>query len=51
MREIPDTISLFVEKQFPSFYAEDGANFVEFVKEYYKYLESTNNAVYLLEIS
>ena len=46
MREIPDTISLFVEKQFPSFYAEDGANFVEFVKEYYKYLESTNNAVY-----
>jgi hypothetical protein len=46
MREVPDKISLFVEKQFPGFYAEDGANFVEFVKEYYKHLESTNNAIY-----
>jgi len=46
MREIEDKISLFVQQQFPSFYAESGADFVQFVNEYYKYLESTNNTVY-----
>ena len=46
MRDIEDNISLFVQQHFPSFYTEDGADFVEFVKEYYRYVESTNNAVY-----
>lgn len=35
-------ISTFVEDQFPAFYREDSAEFVEFVKEYYSYLDTTN---------
>ena len=46
MRNIEDNISVFVKGHFPAFYQEDGPNFIEFVKEYYRYLESTNNAVY-----
>ncbi len=46
MKDIEDNISLFVRQQFPGFYNDDGANFVEFAKEYYRYLESTNNAIY-----
>lgn len=46
MKDIEDNISLFVQQQFPSFYNDEGSNFVEFVKEYYKYLESSNNTVY-----
>jgi hypothetical protein len=46
MRNIEDDISIFVKGQFPSFYEEEGPNFIEFAKEYYKYLESSNNALY-----
>jgi len=46
MRTIEDNISLFVQNQFPAFYQEDGPNFVEFVKEYYKYMESEGNPLY-----
>ena len=47
MRNIEDNISLFVKNQFPAFYQEEGPGFVEFVKQYYKYLEDTNNPLYL----
>lgn len=46
MRNIEDSISVLVKSQFPSFYTDEGSNFVEFVKEYYKYLEETNNPLY-----
>lgn len=46
MRLIEDQISTFVKTQFPSFYQEDGPNFIEFAKEYYKWMESSNNALY-----
>lgn len=39
---IEKTISQFVENQFPSYYREEGPVFVQFVTEYYKWLESTS---------
>ena len=39
-------ISPLIETQFPSFVREDGPMFVAFVKEYYKWMESTNNPLY-----
>jgi hypothetical protein len=38
---IEKTISNLVERQFPSFYREEGPVFVEFVKQYYKWLETS----------
>jgi len=46
MRNIEDNISTLIKTQFPTFYEEEGPNFVEFAKEYYKYLEASNNALY-----
>lgn len=46
MRNIEDNISIFVQNQFPAFYQEEGPNFIAFVKEYYKYLQDTNNPLY-----
>lgn len=46
MRDIEDYISPLIESQFPSFYQEEGPLFVLFAKEYFKWLESTNNALY-----
>ncbi len=46
MRNIEDDISTLIKSQFPSFYEEEGPNFIEFAKEYYKYLEASNNALY-----
>jgi hypothetical protein len=43
---IESKISNFVENQFPSFYKEEGPNFILFVKTYYEWLESTNNPLY-----
>lgn len=39
-------ISHLIEQQFPDFYQEDGPVFVEFVKKYYEWMESPNNAIY-----
>jgi hypothetical protein len=39
-------ISNFVESQFPLFYQEEGPNFILFVKAYYEWLESENQAIY-----
>lgn len=46
MKQIEDTISTLVQNHFPQFYSEDGETFVEFVKEYYRWMESSNNSVY-----
>ncbi len=52
---IEKTISSFIPQQFPSFYKEEGPNFIAFVKAYYEWLESTgqtlNRARSLLEYS
>jgi hypothetical protein len=34
-----ENIAPFVQKQFPSFYNEDGPNFIQFVKAYYEWLD------------
>ena len=39
-------ISNFVESQFPLFYQEEGPDFILFVKAYYEWLESSDNAIY-----
>lgn len=36
-------ISFHIEKQFPALYREDGPELVQFVKEYYKFLETADN--------
>lgn len=46
MTEFVKTVSQLVENQFPSFYKEDGAGFVAFVKAYYEFLETTNKYTY-----
>lgn len=38
-------ISPFIAQQFPSFYKEQGPNFIAFVKAYYEWLEQSNNAI------
>ena len=38
-------ISSFINAQFPSFYQEEGPNFIAFVKAYYEWLESTNQTL------
>lgn len=37
--EVPKFISNLVENQFPSFYKEDGENFILFMKAYYEWME------------
>lgn len=39
-------VSNFIQNQFPSFYKEEGPDFILFVKAYYEWLESTGNALY-----
>jgi hypothetical protein len=46
MKQIEDNISLLVQNHFPQFYNEDGETFVEFVKEYYRWMESSNNSIF-----
>ena len=46
MKNIEKRISHLVENQFPSFYQEEGENFIAFVKAYYEWLESTDNPLY-----
>jgi len=46
MKEIQDLIHPLVQSQFPEFYQDEGPLFVEFVKAYYKWLESTNQQLY-----
>lgn len=44
---IDKLISFHIEKQFPAIYREDGQELVQFVKEYYKFLETnTSQSLY-----
>lgn len=44
MREIENTISSLVKTQFPEFYLQEGPRFVDFVQQYYAWMETTNQA-------
>lgn len=46
MKKIESIISPLVENQFPSFYKEEGPQFIAFVKAYYEWMESANNVLY-----
>lgn len=46
MSSVEKYISNFIESQFPEIYREEGPIFVEFVKQYYEWLEESNNALY-----
>jgi hypothetical protein len=43
---VEKTISNIIESDFPQYKREEGPVFVEFVKSYYKWLESSNNTIY-----
>lgn len=43
---IEKNISNLIRTQFPSFYNEEGDTFVEFVTQYYKWMEESNNVIY-----
>jgi len=40
MKIIEDQIDIFIKNQFPEFYREQGEQFIEFVKEYYKWTQT-----------
>ena len=43
MQYRPSTIAPTIPEQFPDHYREDGPDLVEFVKQYYEYLDETND--------
>ena len=47
MQDIEQKISPLVENMFPSFYREEGQNFVMFVKAYYEWLETNHQLIQL----
>lgn len=46
MRQIEELIFPLVESHFPDFYRDEGPRFVNFVKEYYRWMESEGEALY-----
>lgn len=46
MKELEKHISPLIEQMFPAFYREEGQGFISFVKAYYEWMESSNNALY-----
>lgn len=46
MQFFEKNIAHLIESQFPTFYQEDGELFIEFVKKYYEWMQSSNNAIY-----
>lgn len=46
MKNIEDFVSPLIQSQFPAFYNEEGPLFIEFVKSYYKWLETTGQQAY-----
>ncbi len=46
MKKIEAIISPFIENQFPSFYQEEGPQFIAFAKAYFEWMESANNVLY-----
>jgi hypothetical protein len=45
MKEIESIVSPLIKTQFPEFYATEGARFIDFVQQYYVWMESQNQAV------
>lgn len=45
MRQIEKLISPLVQSHFPEFYKDEGARFIDFVKQYYVWMESSGQAV------
>lgn len=45
MSSIEKSISTFIEQQFPSFYKDQGPNFIAFVRSYYEWMEQSTNAI------
>lgn len=45
MKDIEQLISPLIQNQFPEFYQEEGPRFIDFVKQYYKWMEQHNQAV------
>lgn len=46
MKNITPHISPLIASQFPSFYQEEGPQFIALVKSYYEWLEQSNNVLY-----
>jgi hypothetical protein len=46
MKDIEKYISPYVQDMFPSFYKDEGALFITFVKAYYEWLENNDQALY-----
>lgn len=46
MKNIEKNISSLVQSHFPAFYQEEGPLFIEFVKSYYKWLETENQQLF-----
>ena len=46
MKDFEKKISPLIASQFPSFYQEEGQNFIAFVKAYYEWLEQEDNTLY-----
>lgn len=46
MKNIEDLVSPLIQSQFPAFYNEEGPLFVEFVKAYFKWLETSGQQAY-----
>lgn len=46
MKNLDKNISVFLEQQLPSFYLEEGPNFVAFIRAYLEWLEDNNNPYY-----
>jgi hypothetical protein len=46
MKNLEKLISPLVESHFPEFYKEDGPRFVDFVTQYFKWMESDEQAIY-----
>ena len=46
MKNVEDLLSPLIQSQFPAFYNEEGPLFIEFVKSYYKWLETTGQQAY-----
>lgn len=45
MRELEQQISALIKSQFPGFYVEDQAKFVEFVRAYYEWMEQQDQTI------
>lgn len=51
MRSIESNISPLVENMFPSFYKDEGPNFMAFVKAYYEWMESSHQFILLTDVT